>query len=82
MTIVYNVGMVKEAKQQESDMTNQQITELARDKGYSAEVKSGRVDISLKNRKPSQMEISRELDIPSGLIHSHPQGVVIYGSDS
>ena len=63
-------------------MTNQQIAQLARENGYSAKVNRGHVIISLKNRKPSQMEIGSELDIPSGLIRNHRNGVSIYGSDS
>ena len=63
-------------------MTNSEIAQLARDKGFRANFENGGVVVWLINRKPSQMEVGRKLDIPSGLIHHDPQGALIFGSDS
>ena len=65
----------------DATMTNQQIAQLARENGYRADREGGGIVVWLITRKPSQIEIGRELDIPRGLIHHHPQGVVIYGSE-
>jgi hypothetical protein len=63
-------------------MTNQQIAQLARDRGYRADHEYGGIVVWLINRKPSMMEIGRELNISCGLLHNHRAGIVIYGSDS
>ena len=65
-----------------NEMTNQQIAQLARDKGYHAEINGSRIIISLYLRKVSMMEIESELDIPTEFVWSHAFGVAIYGSDS
>ena len=63
-------------------MKNYQIANLANEKGYRADREDGGVVVWLVTRKPSMMEIERELELTDGLVHSHPQGVIIFGSDS
>ena len=64
-------------------MKNYQIANLANEKGYRADHEDGGIVIWLLTRKPSVMEIERALDLTDdGLVHSHPQGVIIFGIDS
>jgi len=63
-------------------MKNYQVANLANEKGYRADREDGGVVVWLVSRKPSVMEVERELDIPTELVHSHPVGVIIFGSDS
>ena len=63
-------------------MKNHQIANLANEKGYRADREDGGIVVWLVSRKPSVMEIERELDLGEGLVHSHPQGVIIFGTDS
>lgn len=48
-------------------MNHQEIAKLAKDKGFEAKVTVGyagyKVFITLKNRKPSRMEVMNELNI-------------------
>ena len=71
-------------------MTNQQVAELAREKGYGAKVGNGfnfkggvsrRVLIRLQNRGVGLMEV--EAMFPEMAMQKHPTcGVLVYGSDS
>ena len=64
---VYNVGRLSNQAEKETDMTNQEIKQLAIDKGYSATITIGydgkKVAVSLKNRKPSRMEVMDALNL-------------------
>ena len=71
-------------------MTNQQIVELAKDRGFNADIGKGyncdgvigeRAEISLSNRRPGQTEVFQVLGISTGMM-DYAHGVVIYGSDS
>ena len=68
-------------------MTNQEIIELAKNKGFEAKLINGygyttKVLISLTGRKPNISEVSFELDLPSSYFYPHHKGVTIYGSDN
>ena len=63
-------------------MKNYQIANLANEKGYRADREDGGVVIWLITRKPSVMEIERELELGAALVHNHPAGVIIFGTDS
>ena len=63
-------------------MTNQEIIELATDKGFDAKIEKNGVVVRLFNRKISTMEAAAELDIPRWSIFGHKDGVQIFGSDS
>ena len=85
--MVYNVGTFEKRKQKrEMTMTNQQIVELAREKGYAAHLDYFRnpshAIIYLRNRKVSSMEIVSELDVPATSVYSGLVAVMVYGSDS
>ena len=60
-------------------MTNQQIAELAKDKGYKAELSGSAIFISLDNRRVSMMEIENELDIPREVMAIGFGGILVYG---
>ena len=70
------------ANARRNEMTNQQIMETAKSKGFNAKIEKGRVIISLQTRKISLMEVDAIIDLPRKCITSHYAGVAVYGSDS
>ena len=65
-------------------MTNQEIVELARDKGFNAEIAVifGAASIWLTNRKVGRLEIETALQVPSEVTFLTDRGVMVCGIDS